>query len=74
MYGVSKPFNDTCYGHRNIPLTVEGPMNLVRKLVGCMFSFKTALFHLKYQVNWVHKKGFVLLFHMRYSRLFSGKE
>ena len=53
MNGVSKPFIDTCHVHRNIPLTVEGPLNLA-----CRLGLKTALFHLKYQVNWVHKKGF----------------
>ena len=30
MYGVPKPFNDTCHGHRNIALTVEGCLDLVQ--------------------------------------------
>ena len=33
MYGVSKPFNDTCHGHGNMALTVEGYPDLVRRLV-----------------------------------------
>ena len=74
MYGAPKPFSDTCHGHRNIPLTVEGPLDVARRLVGCMFGLKTALAHLKFQVNWVHKKGFVLLFHMRYSKLLTGQK
>ena len=32
-YGVPKPFNDTCRGHRNIALTVEGCPDLARRLV-----------------------------------------
>ena len=31
MYGVPKPFNDTCHGHGNIALAVEGPLYLVRR-------------------------------------------
>ena len=31
MYGVSKPFSDTCYGHGNIPLRVEGSLDLARR-------------------------------------------
>ena len=31
MYGVSKPFSDTCYSHRNIPLRVEGCLDLARR-------------------------------------------
>ena len=30
MYGVSKPFSDTCYSHGNIPLRVEGYLDLAR--------------------------------------------
>ena len=33
MYGVPKPFNVTCHGHRNIALTVEGCPDLARRLV-----------------------------------------
>ena len=33
MYGVPKPFNDTCHGHRNIALTVKGCPDLARRLV-----------------------------------------
>ena len=33
MYGVPKPFNDTCHGHGNIALTVEGCPDLARRLV-----------------------------------------
>ena len=32
-YGVPKPFNDTCRGHGNITLTVEGCLDLARRLV-----------------------------------------
>ena len=28
MYDVPKPFNDTCHGHGNIALAVEGPLYL----------------------------------------------
>ena len=31
MYGVSNPFSDTCYGHGNIPLGVEGSLDLARR-------------------------------------------
>ena len=74
MNGVPKPFSDTCHGHRSIPLTVKGPLEVARRLVGCMFGLKTALFHLGYNGNWVHMKGFVLLFHMRYSSLLSDQK
>ena len=30
-YGVSKPFNDTWYGHGNSELTVEGCPDLARR-------------------------------------------
>ena len=33
MYGVPKPFNDTCNGHKNIALRVEGCPDLARRLV-----------------------------------------
>ena len=33
MYGVPKPFNDTCLGHGNIALTVERCPDLARRLV-----------------------------------------
>ena len=31
MYGVSKPFSDTCYGLGNILVGVEGSLNLARR-------------------------------------------
>ena len=33
MYGVPKPFNDTCHGHGNIALMVEECPDLARRLV-----------------------------------------
>ena len=33
MYGVSKPFSGTCYGHGNIPLRVEGSLDLARRCI-----------------------------------------
>ena len=33
MYGVLKPFSDTYHGHGNIPLTVEGPLNVARRFI-----------------------------------------
>ena len=38
----------------------------------CLVS-KTALFNIKCQDNWVHKKGLVLLFHMGYNSLLPAK-
>ena len=72
IYDVTKAFSDACHGHENIPLAIEEP--LAHRLVGCIFGLKTALFHLKYQGNWVHKIGCVLYFHMRYSSLPYGKK
>ena len=31
IYGESKPFSDTYYGHGNIPLRVEGSLDLARR-------------------------------------------
>ena len=31
MYGVSNPFSDTCYGHGNISLRVEGSLDLASR-------------------------------------------
>ena len=38
MYGVPKPFNDTCHGHGNIALTVEGCLHLARRLFSRYFK------------------------------------
>ena len=43
-------------------------------MVGYVVGLKAAFFHLTYQGNWIYKKGLVLLFYMRYSRLLSGKK
>ena len=43
MYGVPKPFNDTCHGHGNIALTVEGCLDLARRLVQRFQISKTIL-------------------------------
>ena len=44
MYGVSKPFSDTCYSHGNIPLKVEGSLDLARRC--------TVVFPLLFSLVW----------------------
>ena len=38
MYGVPKPFNDTCHSHGNIALTVEGCPDLARRFFQGIFK------------------------------------
>jgi len=33
MYGVPEPFSDDYHGHGNVPVTVEGPLNVVRRFI-----------------------------------------
>ena len=73
-HGLLRPFSDICHAIDVIQVPPDHVCDPPRRLVGCMFGFITALAHLKFQVNWVHKKGFVLLFHMRYSRLLTGQK
>ena len=58
LHGVLRPFSDICHSIDVIQVAPNRVCDPPRRLVGCMFGLKTALFHLKYQVNWVHKKGF----------------
>ena len=71
LHGVLIPFCDTCHTFDVIQVALDRVHDPARRLVECMFGLKTGLFHLRYQVNWVHMKGFVILFHMRYSSLLS---
>ena len=72
--GLLMTFGDSCYTPDVIQIAADRVPDPARRLVGYMISLKTDLFHLRYQVNWVHKRGLVLLFHMRYSGLLSGKK
>ena len=72
--GLLRTFGDICDALDVIQVSANDVLDPARRLVGYMISLKTDLFHLRYQVNWVHKRGFVLLFHMRYSGLLSGKK
>ena len=74
LHGVLRPFSDICHSIDVIQVAPNRVHDPLRRLVGCMFGLKTALFHLGYQGNWVHMKGFVLLFHMRYSSLLSDQK
>ena len=38
MYGILKPFYDTCHGHGNIALTVEGCPDLARRFFSGYFK------------------------------------
>ena len=69
LHGVLRPFSDICHTIVVIQVAPDRVCDPPRRLVECMFGLITALFHLGYQGNWVHMKGFVLLFHMRYSSL-----
>ena len=72
--GLLRTFGDICDTLDVIQVAAEDVLDPARRLVGYMVGLKTALFHLRYQGNWIHKRGLVLLFHMRYSRLLSGKK
>ena len=72
--GLLRTISDICDALDIIQVAAKDVLDLARRLVGYMISLKTDLFHLRYQVNWVHKRGLVLLFHMRYSGLLSGKK
>ena len=73
-HGLLRTFGDICDTLDVIQVAAEDVLDPARRFVGYMVCLKTALFHLRYQGNWIHKRGFVLLFHMRYSRLISGKK
>ena len=72
--GLLRTFGDICDTLDVIQVSTDDVLNPSRRLVGYRFGLKTALFLLRYQVNWIHKKGLVLLFQMRYGRLLSGKK
>ena len=69
LHGVLRPFSDMDHPIDVIQVALDCVCDQLRRLVQHMFGLKTALFHLAYQSNWVHIKGFVILFHMRYSSL-----
>ena len=72
--GLLRTFSDICDTLDVIRVAAEDLLDLARRLVGYMVALKTTLFHVRYESNLIHKKGLVLLFHMRYSRLLYGKE
>ena len=74
LQGVLRPFCDSCHTIGAIQVAADRVLDQARRLVECMFVLKTGLFNLRYQVNWVHMKGFLILFHMRYSSLLSDKK
>ena len=69
-----RTFGDICDTLDVIQVAVDDVLDPSRRLVGYMVALKTTLFHVRYESNLIHKKGLVLLFHMRYSRLLYGKE
>ena len=69
-----KTIGDICDTLEVIQVAAKDVLDLARRLVGYMVALKTALVHVRYQSNWIHRKGLVLLFHMRYSGLLSGKK
>ena len=71
--GLLRTFSDICDALDVIQVAVDDVLDPARRSVGYMVALKTALFHVRYQSNWIHRKGLVLLFHMRYSRLLSVK-
>ena len=73
-HGLLRTFGDICDTLDVIQVAVDDVLDPARRLVGYMVALKTALFHVRYESNLIHKKGLVLLFHMRYSRLLSGKK
>ena len=74
LQGVLRLFCDSCHTIGAIQVAADRVLDQARRLVECMFVLKTGLFNLRYQVNWVHMKGFLILFHMRYSSLLSDKK
>ena len=72
--GLLSTFSDICDTLDVIQVAVDDVLDPSRRLVGYMVALKTTLFHVRYESNLIHKKGLVLLFHMRYSRLLYGKE
>ena len=72
--GLLRTFSDICDTLDVIQVAVDDVLDPARRLVGYMVALKTTLFHVRYESNLIHKKGLVLLFHMRYSRLLSGKK
>ena len=72
--GLLRTFSDICDPLDVIQVAVDDVLDPSRRLVGYMVALKTTLFHVRYESNLIHKKGLVLLFHMRYSRLLSGKK
>ena len=72
--GLLRTFSDICDTLDIIQVAVDDVLDPSRRLVGYMVALKTTLFHVRYESNLIHKKGLVLLFHMRYSRLLSGKK
>ena len=69
LHGVLRPFSDMDHPNDVIRVAPDCVCDQPRRLDECMFGLKTAFFHLAYQSNWVHMKGFVILIHMRYSSL-----
>ena len=72
--GLLRTFGDIYDALDVIQVAADDVLDPPRRLVGYSVGLKTALFLLRYQVNWIHEKGLVLLFHMRYGRLLSGKK
>ena len=74
LHGVLRPFSDICHSIYVIQVNPDRVRDPSRRLDDSMFGLKTVLFHFEYQGNWVHMKGFFILFHMRYSSLLSDKK
>ena len=72
--GLLRTFGDICDTLEVIQAAADNVLDPVHRLVGYMVGWKTALIHLRYQGDWIHNRGLDLLFHMRYSRLLSGKK
>ena len=72
--GLLRTFGHICDTLDVIQVAADDVLDPARRLVEDMIGLKTDLFHLGYSGNWVHKRGLVLFFHMRYSRLLYGKE
>ena len=72
--GLLRTFGDIYDALDVIQVAADDVLDPARRLVEDMFGLKTDLFHLGYSGNWVHKRGLVLFFHMRYSRLLSVKK
>ena len=74
LQGLLRTFGDSCDTVHVIQVAADDVLDPARRLVGYMVGLKTALFHLRYQGNWIHRRDFVLLFHIRYSRIISSKK